>query len=187
VSPSLSPADRSALIDLARAAIRHRLGAGPAPVLPEAGALAEPRGAFVTLRRGGELRGCIGRFEPDGSLAHTVVRMAEAAAFEDPRFPPLRPEEVADLDVHVSALGPRRPLPDPTRVRVGEHGLVVKQGWHRGVLLPVVAVEHGWDAPTFLKHACLKAGLRPDAWQDPSTTVEVFDAEEFGEASPGTA
>jgi AmmeMemoRadiSam system protein A len=177
----LSPLERSALLGVARAAIRHRLGLGPPPVVPESGALGERRGAFVTLHRGGELRGCIGRFDTPGSLARTVADMATAAAFEDPRFPPLRPEEVDDLDLHVSALGPRRLLPDPTQVRIGEHGLAVQQGWHRGVLLPVVALEHGWDAPTFLKHACLKAGLPPDAWLDPSTTIEVFDAEEFGD------
>jgi AmmeMemoRadiSam system protein A len=181
VSSPLSPLERAALLGVARAAIWHRLGLGAAPEVPETGALGDRRGAFVTLRRGGELRGCIGRFDPEGSLARTVADMAVAAAFEDPRFPPLRPEEIHDLELHVSALGPRRPLPDPARLRIGEHGLAVKQGWHRGVLLPVVAVERGWDAPTFLKHACLKAGLRPDAWLDPSTTVEVFDAEEFGE------
>jgi AmmeMemoRadiSam system protein A len=181
VSSPLSPLERAALLGVARAAIWHRLGLGAAPEVPETGALGDRRGAFVTLRRGGELRGCIGRFDPEGSLARTVADMAVAAAFEDPRFPPLRPEEIHDLELHVSALGPRHPLPDPARLRVGEHGLAVRQGWHRGVLLPVVAVERGWDAPTFLKHACLKAGLRPDAWLDPSTTVEVFDAEEFGE------
>jgi len=181
VSSPLSPLERAALLGVARAAIWHRLGLGAAPEVPETGALGDRRGAFVTLRRGGELRGCIGRFDPEGSLARTVADMAVAAAFEDPRCPPLRPEEIHDLELHVSALGPRRPLPDPARLRVGEHGLAVRQGWHRGVLLPVVAVERGWDAPTFLKHACLKAGLRPDAWLDPSTTVEVFDAEEFGE------
>jgi uncharacterized protein len=181
VSSPLSPLERAALLGVARAAIWHRLGLGAAPEVPETGALGDRRGAFVTLRRGGELRGCIGRFDPEGSLARTVADMAVAAAFEDPRFPPLRPEEIHDLELHVSALGPRRPLPDPARLRIGEHGLAVRQGWHRGVLLPVVAVERGWDAPTFLKHACLKAGLRPDAWLDPSTTVEVFDAEEFGE------
>jgi len=186
VSAPLSPSDRATLLEVARGAIRHRLGVGPPPPLPASGALTEPRGAFVTLRRGGDLRGCIGRFEPSGSLARTVADMAVAAAFEDPRFPPLRSEEEADLELHVSALGPRRPLPDPSRLRVGEHGLVVKQGWHRGVLLPVVAVEQGWDAPTFLKHACLKAGLRPDAWLDPATTLEVFEAEEFGEPVPET-
>jgi AmmeMemoRadiSam system protein A len=186
VSEPLSPADRSALLALARAAIRHRLGIGPPPAIPESGALGLPRGAFVTLHRGGELRGCIGRFDPEGSLARTVADMAAAAAFEDPRFPPLRPEEADDLVLHISALGPRRPLPDPTRLRVGQHGLAVKQGWHRGVLLPGVAVERAWDGPTFLKHACLKAGLRPDAWLDPSTTIEVFDADEFGDPARET-
>ncbi|MCX5732299.1 MAG: AmmeMemoRadiSam system protein A [Deltaproteobacteria bacterium] len=181
MSEQLSPLERAALLGVARAAIRHRLGLGPAPAVPESGALGDRRGAFVTLHRGGELRGCIGRFDPESSLARTVAEMAVAAAFEDPRFPPLRPEEADDLDLHISALGPRRPLPDPAQLRVGQHGLAVQQGWHRGVLLPVVAVERGWDAPTFLKHACLKAGLRPDAWQDPATTIEVFDAEEFGE------
>jgi hypothetical protein len=180
VSGRLSPAERGALVGLARAAIRARLGLGPSPSIPEAGALGEPRGAFVTLHRGGELRGCIGRFEPEGSLARTVAVMAEAAAFEDPRFPPLDASEVDGLEVHVSALGPRIPLPDPSGLRVGVHGLVVRRGWHRGVLLPVVAVEHGWDGPTFLKHACLKAGLPPDAWRDPATTLETFEAEEFG-------
>jgi hypothetical protein len=181
VSAPLSPVERAALLGVARAAIGHRLGLVPAPGVPEAGALGDRRGAFVTLHRGGELRGCIGRFDPESSLARTVAEMAVAAAFEDPRFPPLRSDEFEDLELHISALGPRRPLPDPAQLRVGEHGLAVKQGWHRGVLLPVVAVERGWDAPTFLKHACLKAGLRPDAWLDPTTTVEVFDAEEFGE------
>ncbi len=182
----LSPAERGALLGIAREAIRARLGLGPPPALPESGALAERRGAFVTLHRRGELRGCIGRFDPEGSLARTVAEMAVAAAFTDPRFPPLTSGEADDLDVHVSALGPRVPLPDPATLRVGAHGLVVKQGWHRGVLLPVVAVERGWDAPTFLKHACLKAGLRADAWTAPSTTLETFEAEEFGGPAPET-
>jgi len=184
VTAPLDPAERGTLLGIARAAIRARLGLGPAAILPETGALAERRGAFVTLHRGGELRGCIGRFDPEGSLARTVADMAVAAAFSDPRFPPLTAGEADDLDIHVSALGPRVPLPDPAALRVGQHGLVVKQGWHRGVLLPVVAVERGWDAPTFLKHACLKAGLRADAWTDPSTSLETFEAEEFGDPAP---
>ena len=113
--------------------------------------------------------------------------MAVAAASEDPRFPPLAASELDDLDVHVSALGPRVPLADPSQLRVGTHGLVVRQGWHRGVLLPVVAVERGWDGPTFLKHASLKAGLPADAWRDPATTLEVFEAEEFGDPAAETA
>ena len=177
----LTPEERGALIGIARAAIRARLGLGPSPSLPETGGLGERRGAFVTLHRGGELRGCIGRFEPEGPLSRTVADMAVAAAFQDPRFPPLDPAEADDLEIHVSALGPLVPLPDPGRLRVGLHGLAVKQGWHRGVLLPVVAVERRWDAPTFLKHVCLKAGLRADAWRDPGTTLETFEAEEFGD------
>ena len=178
----LSPTERGALLGIARAAIRHHLGLGPPPTLPVEGPLAAPRGAFVSVRRAGELRGCIGRFDPAGSLAATVAAMAVAASSEDPRFPPVTAGELDDLDLHVSALGPRTPLPDPAALRVGLHGLVVRQGWHRGVLLPAVAVERGWDAPTFLKHACLKAGLRADAWRDPATALETFEAEEFGEA-----
>lgn len=177
----LTPVERGALLGIARDSIRARLGLGPVPSIPETGGLGEPRGAFVTLHRGGELRGCIGRFEPEGTLARTVAAMAVAAAFDDPRFPPLEAAEAGDLDLHVSALGPRIPLRDPSLLVVGVHGLAVKQGWHRGVLLPVVAVEQGWDAPTFLKHVCLKAGLPADAWRDPSTTLETFEAEEFGD------
>jgi len=181
VTAPLTAVERGALVGIARAAIRARLGLGPPPAIPETGGLGERRGAFVTLHRGGELRGCIGRFEPEGSLARTVADMAVAAAFDDPRFPQLGAEEADDLDIHVSALGPRVPLSDPELLRVGRHGLVVTQGWHRGVLLPVIAVEQGWDPPTFLKHTCLKAGLRADAWRDPATTLETFEAEEFGD------
>jgi hypothetical protein len=178
---ALAPVERAALLGVARAALRHHLGLGPAPEIPTGGELGTARGAFVTLRRDGELRGCIGRFEADGTLARTVARMAVAAAAEDPRFPPVRAGEVDGLSIHVSALGPRRPLADPSQLQVGRHGIVVQRGWQRGTLLPVVAVEQGWDAPTFLQRACLKAGLPPDAWKDPGTTLEVYEAEEFGE------
>jgi hypothetical protein len=181
VSETLSAAERAALLGIARAALRHHLGLGPPSVVPESGALAAPRGAFVTYYQGGQLRGCIGRFDPDGTLARTVAAMAVAAATEDPRFPPVRPAEVDDLSVRISALEARRPLRDVSELRVGEHGLLVKRGWHRGALLPVVAVERGWDPETFLKHACLKASLPPDAWRDPETVIEVFGAEEFGD------
>jgi hypothetical protein len=184
VTDALGPLDRAALLGIARAAIRHHLGLGPLPDLPERGPLADRRGAFVTLHRDGDLRGCIGRFEPEASLARTVADMAVAAAFRDPRFRPLGPDELDDLRIHVSVLGPRRPFAGPEALRIGVDGLVVRQGWHRGTLLPVVAAERGWDAPTFLKHVCLKAGLRADAWLDPSTTVETFEAEAFGDDEP---
>lgn len=182
-SALLGPADRAALLGIARGALLARLAGAEPPPLPREGPLAERRGAFVTLHAGERLRGCIGTFRPDGTLAETVARMAVAAATEDPRFEPIAPREVAKLRIGVSALGPPRPLPDRAALRVGEHGLLVRRGFHRGALLPKVAVEHGWDAEQFLKHACLKAGLPARAWEEPDTVVEVFDAEEFEESA----
>jgi AmmeMemoRadiSam system protein A len=177
----LSPSERAALLGIARGAVLAHLELAPAPALPASGPLAEPRGAFVTLHVARDLRGCIGSFRPQGTLAHTVARMAVAAATEDPRFPRLRPEEVPELRVAVSALELPFRLDDPRKVEVGRQGLVVKKGWNRGALLPKVATEHGWDAEAFLRHTCLKAGLPPTAWRDPDCEVEAFEAEEFEE------
>ena len=177
--------DRAALLGIARAAVRHRLGAGAAPALPAAGPLCEPRGAFVTLMVKGELRGCMGTFDPGVSLARTVERMAGAAATEDPRFGPVRPEELDDLDVAISTVGERRRMREPADIEVGRHGLVVQLGWHRGTLLPQVAVEEGWDALTFLERTCLKAGLHPQAWRDPEAVVELYPAEEIPSGGAG--
>ncbi|HEY6101260.1 MAG TPA: AmmeMemoRadiSam system protein A [Anaeromyxobacter sp.] len=181
----LSPVDRAALLGIARGAILSHLGLAPAPQHPASGPLAEERGAFVTVHVAGELRGCIGTFRPTGSLAATVARMAVAAASEDPRFRPVAAEDVPELQVAVSALGAARPLANPRAVAVGREGLVVKRGFHRGTLLPKVAVEHGWSAEEFLKHTCLKAGLPPKAWEDADVTIEAFEAEEFGEGAAG--
>ena len=178
---ALAPAEKAALLGIARGAILARLGVAPAPALPASGPLAEARGAFVTVRVEGELRGCIGTFRPQGSLASTVARMAVAAATEDPRFPPIGPRDVAGLGVAVSVLDAPRAIADPLEVQIGRQGLLVSRGFHRGTLLPKVAVEHGWGPEEFLRHTCLKAGLPPGAWQEPGVTVEVFDAEEFGE------
>ncbi len=180
---ALAAADRAALLGIARGAILARLGVAPAPALPSSGPLAEPRGAFVTVYVEGELRGCIGTFRPQGSLAATVARMALAAATEDPRFPAIGAADVPGLAIAVSVLDAPRPIADPRKVEIGRQGLLVSRGFHRGTLLPKVAVEHGWGPEEFLKHTCLKAGLPPRAWQEPDVTVEVFDAEEFGEGA----
>jgi AmmeMemoRadiSam system protein A len=180
----LDAAQRAALLGIARGTILNLLGAAPSPALPTAGPLALPRGAFVTLHSGGELRGCIGTFSARGSLAQTVAEMAKAAATEDPRFARLRPDELAGLTLSISVLRTPHLLEDRSRIEVGVHGLVVRKGWNRGVLLPKVAVDQGWDGPTFLKHACLKAGLPALAARDPELVVEVFEAEEFGEEQP---
>jgi AmmeMemoRadiSam system protein A len=180
----LSPTDRAALLGIARRAILSHLGLAAAPPFPPDGPLAEERGAFVAVHVSGELRGCIGTFRPQGSLAATVARMAVAAASEDPRFPAVGPGDVAELDVAVSALGAPHPLGDPRAFALGREGLIVTRGFHRGTLLPKVAVEQGWGAEDFLKHTCLKAGLPPRAWEDPDVHVEAFEAEEFGEGHP---
>ena len=140
-----------------------------------------PRGAFVTIHRAGELRGCIGRMESVTPLAQLVADMAVSAASADPRFEPVRPDELDDLDLAISVLDPPRPLPSPDDLRIGRDGVLVKLGWNRGVLLPKVAVEHGWDARTFLRHTCLKAGLWPEAWEDPRAVIQAFGAQEFGD------
>ena len=179
---ALGPADRAALLAIAKVAVRQRVGGSAPPAVPESGALGEPRGAFVTLTVNGVLRGCVGTFTPAGSLAATVARMAASAATEDPRFTPVRETELDDLDIHISALDPRRRMRDASELVVGRDGVLVQLGWHRGALLPRVAVEEGWDPVTFLERTCLKAGLPPHAWQDPAATVELFSAEEFGAA-----
>lgn len=176
----LAPADRAALLALARAALRHRLGLGPAPAPPEAGPLAAPRGAFVTVLVAGEVRAAVGELAA-GPAAAAVARLAARAVDADPRTPPLAAADEGALTLRVALTGPARPLPAGAPIRVGAQGLAVTQGWHRGVLLPSAAEGRGWDAAAFLKHACLAAGLPARAHLEPGTAVEVFEAEEFGE------
>lgn len=179
----LSPIERAALLGIARGAVLAHLGLAPAPALPATGPLAEERGAFVTLHVGEDLRGCIGSFRPQGSLAATVARMAVAAASADPRFRRVEASDVAELRVAVSALAPPHPLADPLAVEIGRQGLIVRRGLLRGTLLPKVALEHGWGPEEFLKHTCLKAGLPPRAWEEPDVDIEAFEAQEFGEGA----
>jgi AmmeMemoRadiSam system protein A len=172
------------LLALARQSIVLAFSGEPPPA-PAAtpGAVAEPRGAFVTLEKAGRLRGCIGRIESSDPLWRTVVEMARAAAFEDPRFPPLAPAEIEEVCIELSVLTPPHPLADPAaEVAVGRHGLIVQRGPARGLLLPQVAERRSWDAPTFLAEACRKAGLPPDAWRHRDTRVWAFRADVFTEA-----
>lgn len=141
--------------------------------------LSEPRGAFTTLYLHGELRGCVGYATAIAPLYRTVAETAQAAAFDDPRFPALQVEEVPALEVSLSILSPLRPI-DPDDIETGRHGLVVGLANQRGLLLPQVPVEHGWDRLTFLEQTCRKAGLPLDAWKR-GATVEAFTAEVFGD------
>jgi AmmeMemoRadiSam system protein A len=184
-SARLEPAERATLLRLARRAVEAAVRGGASPdAMSEGvgGALAAPGAAFVTLHLHGQLRGCIGTVVPSGEpLAQNVVAMARAAALEDPRFPPLRPEELPALDLEISVLGPLLPVGDPHDIVVGRDGLLVEEGFRRGLLLPQVPVEWGWDLETFLAQACAKAGLPPDAWRR-QARVFRFEAEVFGEA-----
>lgn len=141
--------------------------------------LREKRGAFVTLKRRGDLRGCIGYVRAYKPLVDAVWEMAESAAQRDSRFIPVEPSEVDDLEIEITVLSPLEKITNPDQVLVGRHGLLITRGYQSGVLLPQVPVEHDWDRETFLAQTCLKAGLPSDAWRDPSTILEVFTAEVF--------
>lgn len=176
-------AQKQALVALARDAVRGaaRHGRAAAPVTI-AGEFPDASGAFVTLKRGGHLRGCIGTLECRRPLAEEIARVAVSAAREDPRFEPLRESELEDLEVEVSVLGPLERIDpaEPQAIEIGRHGLVIEQDYRRGLLLPQVATEWGWDREQFLAQTCLKAGLPPDAWHR-GATVYRFAAIVFGD------
>src|SRR3569832_184613 len=170
--PEYSAEERATLLSLARRAIES----SDFSVVPEdfSSHLLEPRGAFTTLHLHGALRGCIGFIEPRHPLWQTVVSTARAAAFEDPRFPSVTPVELQAIKIELSVMSPIRPIA-PEDVEVGIHGLIVSQHGRRGLLLPQVAPEWGWDRETFLSQTCAKAGLPPDAWRK-GATIEAFTA-----------
>ncbi len=181
MSDPLTPAEEKACLDLARRALTHYFATGDL-LRPPAGAgrLREIRGAFVTLNVDGGLRGCVGYPLPVKPLDETIIEMAVAAASQDTRFEPLRQDEVGRLEIDISVLGLPVPVADPSEVVVGRHGIIVSKGFHRGLLLPQVAVEQGWDRETFLDHGCLKAGLPREAWRK-GAKIEVFTAQVFSE------
>lgn len=182
----LTLSEREALLLRTRRAGAIAVGVSPGSVVPPepSGRLAEPGMSFVTWKRLGRLRGCIGSVEPVRPLWADVEGNAVHALLRDPRFPPVAPPEFPHLRADVSVLSPFVPISDPlAAIEIGVHGLLVERGSRRGLLLPQVAVEWGWDAETFLRHACLKAGLPEDAWREARApaTVFTFAAEVFGE------
>ena len=172
--------DRQRLLTLARDAIVAYVTAAPTPAVEHTGVLARRGGAFVTIHNHGELRGCIGHIEASEPLGDVVPRCAVAACSTDPRFPSVVASELSAIDLELSLLGPLEPIAGPDEIAIGRHGLVIEQGWRRGLLLPQVATEWNWDAPTFLAQTCRKAGLPVDAWRH-GAQVWRFDAEVFGE------
>jgi len=186
--PEFSPEHRKILLAIAREAIATGLAEKPledgpqfsaATSSPAGTVLLEPRGVFTTLYLAGDLRGCVGYPAPIKPLYQAVAETARAAAFEDSRFWPVAAEEVPELKISLSVLSPLFPI-TAEQVEVGRHGLVISDGLRRGLLLPQVPVEHGWDRETFLEQTCRKAGLPSNAWRK-SVSLEAFTAEVFGD------
>jgi AmmeMemoRadiSam system protein A len=140
-------------------------------------------GAFVTLKRHGRLRGCIGRMAHDGPLPQLVSAVAYEAAFQDPRFSPLTLEELEGLEVEVSVLTPVRPA-SAEDIEVGRHGVLLKKHGRTAVFLPKVATEQGWSRGELLDHLCRKGGLPPEAWTS-DASLFTFEAEVFKDAGHG--
>jgi uncharacterized protein len=138
-------------------------------------------GLFVTLRSEGELRGCIGTLSREPSLESTLRRVAVEAAGSDPRFPPVQADELAHLHIGLSLLSPALALEDPQELEIGRDGLIIQQGGRRGLLLPEVAEELGWDRDRFLAEVCRKAFLPETAWRDPASRLYRFTSERWGE------
>lgn len=181
---SLNDSERATLLDVARRALAAALAGGPAVLAPEAdenSPLLAARGAFVTLTSSGNLRGCLGTIEPRWPLWETVARHAVSAATKDPRFEPVQPPELEQLALEISALTPPEPIRAADEVEVGTHGLILEQGFARGLLLPQVAIKWSFSAEQFLEAVSRKAGLAPDAWSRPGVRLYRFEADVFGD------
>ena len=180
VDLGLNAEEKALLHRIARDSIEAKLLGKKAPNLDHLPAgLKENRGAFVTLKKHGELRGCIGRLAADRPLGEVVAEMALAAAFQDPRFNPLRADESKDLEIEISVLTPFKRITSVDEIQVGKHGLLMRRGASSGLLLPQVATDYGWDRTTFLEHTCQKAGLPKDGWKDKATEIYTFSADVF--------
>jgi AmmeMemoRadiSam system protein A len=176
----LDEEDKAELLNLARSTLESYLDCGVMPEYQTTRAgLLERKGAFVSLHRNQELRGCIGQLSPDQELYKVVQHCVLSAAMEDSRFSPVQKKELADLDIEISVLTPLRRIRDVEEIEVGKHGLYIAQGHLRGLLLPQVATQHKWDRKTFLEQTCRKAGLPVSAWRDPKTSIHMFEAQVF--------
>jgi len=176
----LTPDDRETLRLIARTTVVCVVRGETVPSFPiQSARLKEPRGAFVTLTTGGRLRGCIGSLVGVMPLHETIRKMAIQAATRDPRFPPVRPQELSLLEIEISVLSPLQPVQRIEEIVVGTHGLVLVHGNRSGVLLPQVASEYGWDRKAFLDNLSRKAGLPKDAWKSQQAQLYAFTAEVF--------
>ncbi len=180
----LTDDEKTELLRIARATLREYARSGHVPPgKPHRKVLCDNAGVFVSLHKGDELRGCIGVTDESMPLYKAIQEMAVAAANRDSRFASVSGDEVDELTIEVSVLGPRERITSADDLIVGKHGVRVAVGDQRGLLLPQVATEHDWDADTFLDKACTKAGLAEGAWRADDATIEVFTAQVFDEIS----
>jgi AmmeMemoRadiSam system protein A len=179
--------EQAKLLRWVRAAMEAAVRGQPLPE-PAAAELTEGlcslHGAFVTLKKHGELRGCIGKMDFGRPLWQNAMEAAVASALEDPRFPPVRPEELPELRVEVSVLDPPQELASVEQFDPMRHGIIIEKGLRHALLLPKVAREHGWDARKTLETVCWKAGLPADAWREPDARLRVFTSFDFAEPLP---
>jgi hypothetical protein len=180
VDLGLNAEEKKTLHEIAHTVIWNKVSGKAVPEFHvQSEKLKELRGAFVTINKSGSLRGCIGHIKGTKPLYKTVEEMAEAAAFDDPRFPPVTKDELKDLSIEISVLTPFKQITDVNEIEVGKHGIYMERGFYSGLLLPQVATEYGWDRETFLEQTCRKAGLPPDAWKDKDTKIYIFSADIF--------
>ena len=176
----LTDEEKEILYKIARAAIESRCTGEKYPEIKiTSKTLKEKRGAFVTLHKRGNLRGCIGYIRAQKPLHETIKEMALAAAFQDNRFKPVKKDELKDIDIEISVLTPLKKIDSIEEIEVGKHGIYIIKGFHSGILLPQVATEYGWDRNTFLEHTCTKAGLPTDAWKKKDTEIYIYSADIF--------
>jgi AmmeMemoRadiSam system protein A len=185
---NLTNQDKTALLKLARSVVTAKLVRGSVIKKPEtvSPAMSEKRGCFVTLHKNGDLRGCIGTIECVNSLISCIEENAVNAAFHDPRFSPLKKEELADIDIEISVLTKPETLVFQDaqdlkkKLRPGKHGVILSKGWNRATFLPQVW-EQLPETEIFLEHLCRKGGMNKDCWKDKDTVIKVYEAEYFSE------
>jgi len=182
VEKELNAQEKAILLSIARKSIESFVSTGEIYIEPrEEKSLNARNGCFVSIKKGGQLRGCIGNFQSELPLFREVAEMASSSATKDPRFYPMKETDLQDFTLEISVLSPLKKIDDVEEVEVGIHGIYIEKGYYRGVLLPQVATEYGWDRETFLKQTCLKAGLPTDAWQADDAEIYIFSAQIFSE------
>jgi hypothetical protein len=182
VEKELTSKEKGILLSIARKSIETHIQSGQVYIEPrEEMSLNTRNGCFVTIKQSGQLRGCIGNFQSELPIFREVAEMAVASASKDPRFYPMKEEDLQDFTLEISVLTPLHKIEDIAEIEVGKHGIYLEKGYYRGVLLPQVATEHSWDRETFLNQTCVKAGLPTDAWRAEDAEIYIFSAQVFGE------